>query len=390
MRKVYLDNNSTTAIDPRVAEVIKPYLSHVFGNPSNMHSFGRECAKGLVNAREQVAQFLNTEPQEIYFTGSGTESDNWAVKGIAFARRESGNHIICSPIEHNAVIGSCRYLETLGYRVSYLPVDEYGIVSPEDVQQAITKETVLVTVMLANNEIGTVEPVKEIAAICREAGVTCHTDAVAAAGKIEVDVRELGVDLLTISGHKLHAPKGVGVLYVREGIKIAPLVHGGHHERGRRAGTENVSGIAGLGRACELLSKEWQESALRMGRLRDRLEQGILKRVPEVRLNGHPERRVPNVTHLSVGYIEGEALLLDLDLEGIAVASGSACSSGESELSPTLKAISVPPLFRNSPVRFSLGKETTEQDIDYTLEVFVKVVERLRDISPLWKKRPVG
>ncbi len=385
MKRVYLDNNSTTAIDPRVVQAVEPYLSRVFGNSSNLHSFGRECAEGLARAREQTAVFLNARPEEIFFTGSGTESDNWAVKGVAAAHSDKGRHVISSPIEHGAVLGSCRYLEENGYRATYLGVDQYGSVDPDDVRRAITDETVLVSVMLVNNEIGTIEPVREIAAICREKNVICHTDAVAAAGKISVDVRELGVDLLTISGHKLHAPKGVGVLYVREGTAIRPLIHGGHHERGLRAGTENTVGIVGLGKACELLKDEWRDDAERMRRLRDRFERAVMERIPEVRPNGHHEKRAPNVAHFGVSCVEGEALLMNLDLEGIAVASGSACSAGDEGLSPTLKAIDVPPPFRNSPVRFSLGKETTDEDLDHALDAFERVVKRLRDISPLWK-----
>ncbi|MFO7676204.1 MAG: aminotransferase class V-fold PLP-dependent enzyme [bacterium] len=388
MRRVYLDNNSTTPLDPRVAAAMRPYLAELFGNPSNLHSFGRECAEGLAEAREQVARFLNAKPGEVYFTGGGSEADNWAVIGTAFRHEGRGRHIVASPIEHGAVLESVKYLGGRGFEVSWLKVDGYGLVDPDDVRRALRKDTVLVTVMLANNEIGTVEPVREIAVACRERGVACHTDAVAAAGKIEVDVRALGVDLLTISGHKLHAPKGVGALYIRDGVEIDPLIHGGHQERGLRAGTENVAGIVGLGRACELAAAEWREDAARMRANRDRLEQGILARVAEVRRNGHPEKRLPNTAHFSVGYVEGEALLLSLDLEGIALASGSACSAGEGGPSPTLEAIDIPPLFRNSPLRFSLGRETTAEDVDYTLEVFERVVSRLRAISPIWKNRP--
>lgn len=386
MRRVYLDNNSTTAIDQRVAKAIEPYLYTVYGNPSNIHSFGRECAEGLIQAREQVAAFLGAEPDEVFFTGSGTESDNWAVKGVAFALQHKGRHIVTSPIEHSAILGSCAFLEGMGYSITKVAVDRYGMVDPEDVQRALRPDTILVTIMLANNEIGTIQPVKEIAAICREAGVTSHTDAVAAAGKIEVNVKELGVDLLTISGHKLHAPKGVGVLYVRQGTKIAPLIHGGHQEKGLRAGTENVLGIVGMGKACELLAQEWRRDAEKMRVLRDRLERAILDRVPEVIVNGHPEKRVPNVCHVNVGYVEGEALILSLDLEGVAVASGSACSAGGSGVSATIEALGLPPLFKNAPVRFSLGRDTTEEEIDYTVEAFVRVVERMRSISPIWKK----
>ncbi|HTW90231.1 MAG TPA: aminotransferase class V-fold PLP-dependent enzyme [bacterium] len=387
MTRVYLDNNSTTPIDPRVAAAMEPYLHELFGNPSNIHSFGRECAEPVAEAREQVAAFLGASPDEIFFTGGGTEADNWAVKGTAYARVDRGKHVVCSAIEHSAVLESCRYLESLGFRATYLPVDKSGLVDPDEVKRALTRETALVSVMLANNEIGTIEPVAEIARICREAGVTSHTDAVAAAGKIRVDVNELGVDLLTISGHKLQGPKGVGALYIREGTKIHPLVHGGHQEKGLRGGTENVIGIAGLGKACELLAAEWQTNAEHERKLRDKLERAILTRVSKLILDGHPTRRLPNVCHVCVGYVEGEALLVNLDMEGIAVASGSACSTGSAEPSATMKAIGVPPLFANSPVRMSLGPGNTEAEIDYTIEVFEKVVARLRSISPIWNRR---
>ncbi|MEO0080636.1 MAG: aminotransferase class V-fold PLP-dependent enzyme, partial [candidate division WOR-3 bacterium] len=364
MKRVYLDNNSTTPLDPRVAAALEPFLKDVFGNPSNLHFFGRMCAEGLAEARKKVACFLGSTPEEIYFTSGGTEANNWALKGVAFASEARGRHIVTSPIEHGSVLTTCQYLSERGWRISYLPVDQFGLIDPEDVRRTLTKETVLVSVMLANNEIGTIEPVKEIAAICHEAGVLCHTDAVAAAGKIQVDVRDLGVDLLTISGHKLHAPKGTGVLYIRKGTKIHSLIHGGHQERGLRAGTENVLGIIGLGKSCELLAREWPTQAAMMKQLRDRFEQLVLTRIPKVRLNGHPTRRVPNVSHFSIGYVEGEALLMNLDLEGIAVASGSACASGEAELSPTLRALRLEPLYANSPVRFSFGKDNTEEDVD--------------------------
>lgn len=387
MRRVYLDNNSTTPLDERVAAGLAPFLHEVFGNPSNVHSFGRECAEGLAEARELVAGFINAAPEEVFFTSCGTESDNWALKGAALARKGRGRHVVVSAIEHSAVLRSAQFLEAEGWRLTVLPVDGFGLVSLDDVARAVTKETAVVSVMMANNEIGTIEPVQEIAEICHRAGALCHTDAVAAAGKIPVDVRELGVDLLTLSGHKLYGPKGVGALYIRRGTEIAPLIHGGHQEAGLRGGTENVIGIVGMGLACELLRREWPAEAERVRRLRDRFEREALKRIPELRLNGHPEKRVPNVCHFSVGYVEGEALLVSLDLEGVAVASGSACSAGDAEPSPTVMAIGVPPLFRNSSVRFSFGRENVEEDVDFALAAFEGVVNRLRDISPLWKKR---
>jgi cysteine desulfurase len=387
MNRIYLDNNSTTPIDPRVAAAMEPYLHGIFGNPSNIHSFGRECAETMAEARVQVAAFLGASQDEIYFTGGGSEADNWAIKGTALANAGRGKHVVCSAIEHSAVLESCRYLESMGFRATFLPVDRYGLVDPEAVKHALTSETVLVSVMLANNEIGTVEPVAEIARICREAGVTSHTDAVAAAGKVRVDVNELGVDLLTISAHKLQGPKGVGALYIKEGTKIHPLVHGGHQEKGLRGGTENAIGIAGLGKACQILAAEWERNAEHERRLRDKLEQAIVARVPEIIVDGHPTKRVPNVCHVCVGYVEGEALLMNLDMEGVAVASGSACSTGSGEPSATIKAIGIPPMFVNSPVRLSVGPGNTESEIDYTIEVFEKVVARLRSISPIWNRR---
>jgi cysteine desulfurase len=385
--RVYLDNNSTTPIDPRIKAAIEPYLTTVFGNPSNLHYFGRESAEGIARAREQIAAYLNARPEEIYFTSGGTEANNWAIKGVAVALMlTKGRHLITSPIEHASVLGSVGYLQEMGWQVGYLPVDAYGLIDPDSVSKLITKETCLISVMLANNEIGTIEPIKEIAAVCHQHGVLVHTDAVSAAGKIKIDVQELGVDLLTISGHKIHAPKGIGVLYIRTGTPIQPIIHGGHHQQGLRAGTENVIGIIGMGKACEILKQEWQGNAEKLRQLRDRLENGILKRISDVRLNGHPEKRLPNTSHFSVAYVEGEALLMNLDLEGIAVASGSACSSGETEPSPTVKAIGVPDIYRNSVVRFSIGEENTEDEIDYTIEVMERVVKRLREISPLTKK----
>ncbi|MEO0079823.1 MAG: IscS subfamily cysteine desulfurase [candidate division WOR-3 bacterium] len=387
MKRVYLDNNSTTPLDPRVAIALEPFLKDVFGNPSNLHFFGRMCAESLAEAREQVAAFLGAAPEEVYFTSGGTEANNWALKGVAFAHEARGRHIVTSPIEHSSVLSTCQYLAENGWRITYLPVDRFGLIDPEDVRRAITKETVLVSVMLANNENGTIEPVKEIAAICQKTGVLFHTDAVAAVGKIPVQVKELGVDLLTISGHKLHAPKGTGVLYIRNGIEILPLIHGGHQERGLRAGTENVLGIIGLGTSCKVLAQEWPTQAATMKRLRDRFEQLVLSRIPEVRLNGHPTKRVPNVAHFSIGYVEGEALVMNLDLEGVAVASGSACASGEAEPSPTLRALRLEPIFANSPVRFSFGKDNTDEDVDFAFAALERVVQRLRAISPLWQGR---
>ncbi len=386
MRRVYLDYNSTTPLYPEVVEAILPYLKEHFGNPSNLHYFGRETREAIENARAQVAELLNASPEEIFFTSGGTEANNWAIKGIAYEQKEKG-HIVCSPIEHGSVLNTCTYLQTQGYDVTFVKVDAYGLVDPADVRKAIKKNTFLITVMHGNNEVGTIEPIQEIAKIASEAGVYFHTDAVASAGKVNLDVKKLGIDLMTISAHKIHGPKGAGALYIKNGVKIGPIIHGGHHEKGIRAGTENLAGIVGFGKACSILKDTMDEDIKRIKALRDYLEQEIFKGISDVRLNGHLEKRLVNTTHISVAYVEGESLLMNLDLEGVAVASGSACASGESEPSPVLKAMNVPPEYINSPVRFSLGRENTMEDIDYAVDVLEKVVKRLRAISPLWKRR---
>ncbi len=387
MQRVYLDYNSTTPVDPEVMKAMLPYLSQYFGNPSNIHSYGRDSREAIAQARDKVAAFLNAAPEEIFFTSCGSEADNWALKGVVAALKDKGHHIILSPIEHSAIAGTAEYLASHGCELLELKVDATGLVNPDDVARLIRKDTILVTVMLANNEIGTIEPVQEIARICRERGVTSHTDAVAAATKTDLDVKALGVDLLTISGHKIHGPKGIGALYIRNGTQIHPLLHGGHQERGMRAGTENLAGIVGFGKACEIARARWRTEVAQIQELRDYLHKLITDRIEEVRFNGHPTKRLPNTLNISVGYVEGESLLVSLDLEGIAVASGSACSAGEAGASATLTAISVPPQFLNSPLRFSLGRENTRQEIDYTVDMLEKVVKRLRDISPIWKDR---
>ncbi|MEO0092923.1 MAG: cysteine desulfurase NifS [candidate division WOR-3 bacterium] len=389
MRRVYLDYNASSPLYPEVIEAMLPYLKEHFGNPSNLHFYGRETREAIENARDQVAELLNASPEEIFFTSGGTEANNWAIKGIAYACQDKG-HIICSPIEHGSVLNTCSYLQTQGYDVTFLNVDSYGLIDPDEVKKAIKKNTILITIMHSNNEVGTIEPIKEIAKIAQEAGVYFHTDAVASAGKVKLDVKELGIDMMVISAHKIHGPKGVGALYIKNGVKIAPIIHGGHHERGMRAGTENLAGIVGFGKACAILKDTMEEDIKKMAQLRDHLEKEIFRRIPAVRLNGHPEKRLVNTTHISVAYVEGEALLMNLDLEGVAVASGSACASGESEPSPVLKAMKVPPEYINSPVRFSLGRENTQEDIDYAVSVLERVTKRLRAISPLWKEQKVA
>lgn len=384
MRRVYLDYNSTTPIDKEVKKVIIPYLEEKFGNPSNLHYFGRETREAIESARRKIAQFLNTLPDRIFFTSGGTESCNWAIKGIALANQNKGNHIITSQIEHSSVLNSCSALKNFGFEITFLPVSEDGSVDIDYLKKSIKKETILVSIMHSNNEIGTIQPIKEISEILKNYDIYFHTDAVASGGKVKLDVKELGVDLLTISGHKIYAPKGVGVLYIREGVNIENLIHGGHHEQGRRAGTENLIGIVGMGKACERLMQDMENDIKKIKELRDYLERKILENIEDVRINGDRENRLCNTTNISFGYIEGEALLVNLDLEGIAVASGSACASGEP--SHVLKAMDVPIEYINSPVRFSLGKENTKEEIDYTIEVLIKVVKRLREITS-FKKR---
>lgn len=387
MQRIYLDHNSTTPVDPEVVKAMLPYFSEVYGNASNIHSFGRDSREAIAQARDHVARFLNADPEEVFFTGSGSEADNWAVKGVAAALAGKGRHIIHSPIEHSAIAGTCQYLGSHGFEISQPGVDRTGLVNPDDIAKLIRRDTILVTVMLANNEIGTIEPLAEIARVCRERGVYCHTDAVAAATKTETDVKALGIDLLTISGHKIHGPKGIGVLYIRKGTEIHPLIHGGHQERGMRAGTENLAGIVGIGKACEIAQGRWRAEAARIQELRDYLHKLITERIEETHFNGHPTLRLCNTLNIGVGYIEGESLLVSLDLDGVAVASGSACSAGEAGASATLTAIGVPPQFLNSPLRFSLGRENTRQEIEHSVDVLANVVKRLRDISPIWKDR---
>jgi cysteine desulfurase len=386
MKRVYLDYNSTSPLYSEVVEAMLPYFKEHFGNPSNLHSYGRETREAIENARAQIANLLNASPEEIFFTSGGTEANNWAVKGIAYSRKEN-SHIICSPIEHGSVLNSCTYLQAKGYDVTFVNVDSYGLVDPDEIKKAIKNNTILITIMHSNNEVGTIEPITEIAKIAQEAGVCFHTDAVSSCGKVKLDVKELGVDLLTISAHKIHGPKGSGTLYIKKGTKLEPIIHGGHHEHGIRAGTENLYGIVGFGKACSILKDTIDEDIKKVKILRDRLEQEISKKIPEVRLNGHPEKRLVNTSQISVAYVEGEALLVNLDLEGVAVASGSACASGSTEPSPVLKAMNVPAEYINSPVRFSLGRENTMEEIDYAVDVLEKVTKRLRAISPLWKKK---
>jgi cysteine desulfurase len=385
---VYLDHNATTPLRPEALEAMLPYLRDAYGNASSLHSFGIRARRAVERAREQVAQALGAHPREIVFTGCGTESDNQAIKGVAFANRGKGDHVVTSVVEHKAVLETCRYLEAHGFRVTTLPVDAHGRVSPGDLAQAITGETVLASVMFANNEVGTIQPIAELARVCREHGILFHTDAVQAVGKLPVDVETLGVDLLSLSAHKFYGPKGVGVLYVRDGTEIEPLLHGGHQERGRRAATENVAAIVGLGEALALRMKEMEAEAERLTRLREQLYEGIVERIDHVRLNGHPTERLPGTLSICFDYVEGEAIIMGLDLAGIAVSSGSACTSASLEPSHVLLAMGVHPALAQGSIRLGLGRENTAKDVAYVLETLPPIIERLRAMSMFSEQSP--
>ncbi len=387
MRRVYMDHNATTPVHPEVLEAMMPFFREQFGNASSIHWAGREVRQYLDEAREKVAALLHASPEEVIFTGCGTESDNMAIKGVASALREKGRHIITTRVEHHAVLHTCQFLEKAGFRVTYLPVDGEGMIDLEELRRSITTETILITIMFANNETGTLFPVQEIGKIAREKGVTFHTDAVQAVGKVPVDLQQLPIDLLSLSGHKLYAPKGIGAQYIRKGTKVTSLIHGGSQERNWRAGTENIPYIIGLGKASEMALRDLPKRRAYLAGLRDRLYQGLSERIPHMKLNGHPTERLPNTLNLSFLYIEGESLLLNLDLEGIAVSSGSACTSGSLDPSHVLLAMGIPPEIAQSSIRFSLGWNNTEEDVDYVIEVLPKIVQRLRDISPLYNKR---
>lgn len=383
MRKVYLDNAATTALSPKVLEKMMPYLTDIYGNASSPHSFGQTARIGVEHAREQVARAINADPSEIVFTGCGTESDNTVLFGVAERYAKKGDHIITTNVEHHAILHSCAALEKKGIKVTYLPVDKDCLVTPEQVRDAITDKTILVSVMFANNEVGTIMPIPEIAAVCHEKGVLFHTDAVQAAGHIPIDVKAMGIDMLSISGHKFHGPKGVGVLYERKGIRLPSYIIGGEQEKGRRAGTENVAGIVGLGEALELAVTNMSETSARMTRMRDRLIEGIEATIPEVKLNGHRTKRLPNNVNFSIKYIEGESILLMLDMAGIAASSGSACTSGSLDPSHVLLALGLTHEVAHGSVRMTLGDDTTDEDIDYVLETLPKVAHRLRAMSPI-------
>jgi len=387
MRRIYLDYAATTPTHPEVVEAMLPYFTDAFGNPSSVYSYGQEAKGAIEEARTKVADLIGAWGEEIVFTSGGTEADNFAIKGIACANEPKGNHIITSTIEHHAVLETCKFLETRGFNVTYLPVDEYGLVDPDDVKRAITDKTILISVMHANNEVGTIEPITEIGRIAQEKEIYFHTDAVQTVGHIPVDVNELGVDLLSMSAHKLYGPKGVGALYVRKGTRLASFMHGGEQEKRRRASTENVPGIVGFGKAAELARQEMSQEAEHITRLRDWLIKGLLERIDHVRLNGHPQKRLPGNVNLSVEYVEGESMVLNLDLAGICASTGSACSSSSLEPSHVLLAMGLPHEQAHGSLRLTLGRWTTEEEIEKVLDVLPGIVARLRAMSPLLKIR---
>ncbi|MHB8829569.1 MAG: cysteine desulfurase NifS [Syntrophales bacterium] len=382
---VYLDHAATTYVKPEVFDAMKPYFCEHFGNASSIYSLGRETREAVEMAREQVARAIGAQGQEIYFTGSGSEADNWALKGIAAAHKKKGNHIITSAIEHPAIFNSCKYLEEEGFEVTYLPVDGDGLVSLEQLEAAIKETTILVSIMFANNEIGTIEPIRQIGAIARKRGILFHTDAVQAVGNIPIDVAEMNIDLLSMSGHKFYGPKGTGVLYIRRGVKIASLLHGGHQERGKRASTENIPGIVGLGKAIELATENIVEYNEKLVRLREKTIEGLFARVPYIKLNGHRSNRLPGNVNISFQFIEGESLLLMLDMKGICGSSGSACASGSLDPSHVLLAIGLPHETAHGSLRLTFGDENSEEDVDYLFEEIPRIVAKLREMSPLYE-----
>ena len=386
MKPIYLDYAATTPADPEVVQAMLPYFHDAFGNPSAIYSYGQDAKNAVEEARTKVAVLIGARDDEIVFTGSGTEADNFALKGVAFANKSKGNHIITSSIEHHAVLESCKFLGKMDFKITYLPVDSYGLVDPQEVKKAITGKTIIISVMHANNEVGTIQPISDISKIAKEAGVYFHTDAVQTAGHIPTDVKELGVDLLAMSAHKLYGPKGVGLLYIKKGTKILPFMNGGAQERGRRASTENVPGIVGFGKAAELAGLEFNSEAARITRLRDKLITGIQKNIEHIRLNGHPVKRLPNNVNVSVEFVEGEAMCLNMDMSGICISTGSACSSTSLEASHVLLAIGLDPVNAHGSLRFTLGKWTTEEEIDKVLETLPRIVAKLRAMSPLYKK----
>ncbi|NLI91810.1 MAG: cysteine desulfurase NifS [Peptococcaceae bacterium] len=387
MRRIYLDHSATTPVDPQVAELMMTYFLEYYGNPSSVHFFGRQVRKALEEARSQVASLINANPAEITFTSGGTEADNLAIQGAARARSKKGKHLITTAIEHHAVLDTMEFLAKNGYELTILPVDEEGIISVEELKKAIRPDTILISVMHANNEVGSIQPVEEIGKIAREKDILFHVDAVQSLGKLPIDVKAMNVDLLTVSSHKIYGPKGVGALYVRKGVKISPLVFGGSQERKLRSGTENAPGIIGFGKACELAGQRMEEENKELVRLRDKLMDGIISRIDKVKINGPlGDKRLPNNVNVSINFVEGESLLLSLDMLGIAASSGSACTSGSLDPSHVLLAMGLSHEVAHGSLRLSLGRHNTEEDIDYVLQELPKIVDRLREMSPLYHK----
>ena len=382
---VYVDNAATTQVDPDVAEKVIPCFTSVFGNASSIHTAGRKAKELLDTAREQVANALGAEPGEIYFTAGGSESDNWAIKGVAHKFAKKGKHLITTAIEHHAVLHSMKSLEKEGFEVTYLPVDSEGFVTAEQVEKAIRPDTILVSVMFANNEIGSVEPIAEIGDVCKKHGVLFHTDAVQAVAHIKIDVKAMNIDMLSLSGHKFNAPKGVGALYIRKGITIPNLIDGGQQERGKRAGTENIPAIVGMGYAIEVATRELDERMSSVRKMRDRLRDELMRRIPYAKLNT-PENSLPGTLNISFQYIEGESILLMLDMNGICASSGSACTSGSLDPSHVLLAIGLPHEIAHGSVRMSIDHNNTEEEIDHIIDTLPKIIQRLRDMSPLWER----
>ena len=383
MKKVYMDHAATTPTDVEVVKAMEPYFSLKYGNPNSIHSFGQEAREAVEEAREKTAHLIGANSSEIVFTAGGTEADNYAIKGIAWANQKKGNHIITSKIEHHAVLHSCQFLEKNGFKVTYLPVDKYGLIDPEDVKSAITDKTILVTIMHANNEIGTIEPIEEISQVVKKTGVYFHTDSVQTTGHIPIDVNDLGVDMLSMSGHKFYGPNGVGALYLRKKTRIVNLIDGGAQEKNRRAGTENVAGIVGLRKAAELAKERLNQGKEKeIARLRDKLIKGITEKIEHTRLNGHPIKRLPGNANFCFEFIEGESMLLSLDMEGVAASSGSACTSGSLKASHVLLAIGLPPEIAHGSLRLTLGKDNTEEEIDYIIGLLPGIIKKLRALSP--------
>lgn len=386
MERRYFDYAATTPVDPGVLEEMLPYFKDSFGNPSSIYSYGREAKKAVEEARSKIANLIGADSKEIFFTAGGSEADNWAIKGIAMKLKDKGNHIITSKIEHHAVLHVCQYLEKHGFEVTYLPVDENGFINLKDLKNSITNKTILISIMFANNEIGTIQPVKEIGEIAKEHNIYFHTDAVQALGNTKINVNDMNIDLMSMSSHKIYGPKGVGALYIKKGVKIDPFIHGGAQERRKRAGTENVPGIVGFGKAAEIASNSLEEHIKRTVKLRDKLITGILENIDYVRLNGDPIKRLPGNVNVSIEFVEGEALLLNLDMIGVCASSGSACTSGSLDPSHVLLAIGLPHEIAHGSLRLTIGRYTKEKDIDYVIEELPKIVDKLRAMSPLYEK----